>query len=71
VTGVDRTKYLLDKARSKAIAARVKVEWIRQDMRDFVRENCFALVLSMFTSFGYFDDKRQDLIVLKNMFASL
>ena len=53
------------------MAARVKVDWIRQDMRDFVRANCFALVLSMFTSFGYFDDKRQDLIVLKNMFASL
>jgi len=71
VTGVDKTKYLLDEARTKAIAARVKVDWIRQDMRDFVRANCFALVLSMFTSFGYFDDKRQDLLVLKNMFASL
>src|SRR5215471_8821139 len=51
VTGVDKSKYLLDEARTKAIAARVKVDWIRQDMRDFVRANCFALVLSMFTSF--------------------
>jgi len=71
VTGVDRTKYLLDKARARAIAARVKVDWVRQDMRDFVRADSFAVVLSMFTSFGYFDDKRQDLLVLKNMFASL
>jgi hypothetical protein len=25
----------------------------------------------MFTSFGYFDDKREDLLVLENMYASL
>jgi SAM-dependent methyltransferase len=71
VTGVDRTKYLLDKARAKASAARVKIEWIRKDMRDFVRPNSFDLVLSMFTSFGYFDDKREDVIVLENIFTSL
>ena len=71
VTGVDRTKYLLDKARKRARAARVKIEWVQQDMRDFVRPDSFALVLSMFTSFGYFDDKREDLIVLENMFKSL
>jgi SAM-dependent methyltransferase len=71
VTGVDRTRYLLDKARTKARAARVKIEWLQKDMRDFVRPNSFALALSMFTSFGYFDDKRDDMIVLKNVFASL
>ena len=64
VTGVDRTKFLLDKARAKAGAAHVKIEWVRKDMRDFVRPDSFALVLSMFTSFGYFDDKREDIIVL-------
>jgi SAM-dependent methyltransferase len=71
VTGVDKTKYLLDKARANARAAHAKIEWVEKDMRDFVRADSFALVLSMFTSFGYFDDKREDLIVLKNMFASL
>ena len=71
VTGVDRTKYLLDKARAKARAAHVKVEWVQKDMRDFVRPDSFALVLSMFTSFGYFNDKREDMIVLGNMFTSL
>jgi ubiquinone/menaquinone biosynthesis C-methylase UbiE len=71
VTGVDRTKYLLDKARVKARAAQIKIEWVQKDMRDFVRPDSFALVLSMFTSFGYFDDKRDDAIVLGNMFASL
>jgi SAM-dependent methyltransferase len=71
VTGVDRTKYLLDKAKARAKAARVKIQWIRKDMRDFVRHDCFALVISMFTSFGYFDDAREDVLVLKNIFASL
>ena len=71
VTGVDRTKYLLDKARAKAVAAGVEIEWVQKDMRDFVRQDAFALVLSMFTSFGYFDDRREDLIVLENILASL
>ena len=53
VTGVDRTKYLLDKARAKASAVGVKIEWVQKDMRDFVRLDSFALVLSMFTSLGY------------------
>lgn len=71
VTGVDRTKFLLDKARARARAAKVKVEWIQRDMRDFVRRDSFDLVISMFTSFGYFNDKQEDVAVLGNMFSSL
>jgi 2-polyprenyl-3-methyl-5-hydroxy-6-metoxy-1,4-benzoquinol methylase len=71
VTGVDRTAYLLNKARARARSASLKIEWVREDMRDFVRPAAFDLVISMFTSFGYFDDKGEDLRVLENMFASL
>src|SRR4029453_2527146 len=71
VTGVDRTKYLLDKARARARAAKVKVQWVRQDMRDFVRAGAFDLGNCMYTSFGYFDDKSEDVVVLNNLFASL
>jgi SAM-dependent methyltransferase len=71
VTGVDRTRYLLDKGRAKASAARLRIEWVMKDMRDFVRPDSYALVLSMFTSFGYFDDKREDMKVLENMIRSL
>jgi len=71
VTGVETTTYLLNKARAKAKAARVNIEWVREDMRDFVRPASFALVLSMFTSFGYFDDRQDDMTVLQNMFTSL
>jgi SAM-dependent methyltransferase len=71
VTGVDRTKFLLDKAREEARRAGLRIEWVRQDMRDFVRPETFDLALSMFTSFGYFDDKDEDAVVLQNIVQSL
>jgi len=71
VTGVDRTSFLLAKARSRARRERVLVEWVRADMRDFVRPGAFDVALSMFTSFGYFDDKEQDVDVLRHVAASL
>jgi SAM-dependent methyltransferase len=71
VTGVDRTKPFLNQARADARKAQARIEWVRQDMRDFVRPEAFDVALSMFTSFGYFDDKGEDLLVLKNLFTSL
>lgn len=71
VTGVDKTGFLLNKARTWARKAKVKIEWVQMDMRDFVRPEAFNLVISMFTSFGYFDNKDEDLEVLRNIFASL
>jgi SAM-dependent methyltransferase len=71
VTGVDKTQYLLNKARAKARTAKVKIKWVHKDMRAFVRTCSFDLVLSMFTSFGYFDDKQEDILVLGNILANL
>ena len=71
VTGVDLSSYLLDKAIERSKAEKLKIEWILEDMRKHVRPVSYDLVLNMFTSFGYFDDKNDDLIVLKNVFASL
>ena len=71
VTGVDKTKFLLDKAKAKARRARARIEWVQADMRDFVRPQVFDLVLSMFTSFGYFNDKAEDVKVLQNIYTSL
>jgi SAM-dependent methyltransferase len=71
VTGVDKTTYLLNRAQARARAEHLKFELVQKDMRDFVRPGFFALVLSMFTSFGYFNDKQEDLTVLENMFTSL
>jgi SAM-dependent methyltransferase len=71
VTGVDRTPYLLNKAKARAQADRMKIEWLRQDMRDFSRPETYDIALSLFTSFGYFDDPKEDIAVLRNVFASL
>ena len=71
VTGVDRTEFLLKKAKSRARRAKVRIEWVKSDMRDYVQKQRFDLVLSMFTSFGYFDRKEEDLQVLQNMLTSL
>lgn len=71
VTGVDRTVFFLDKARERAAAEGVAVEWVLEDMRTFARPGAFDLALSMFTSFGYFDDKDEDLTVLRNVYESL
>jgi SAM-dependent methyltransferase len=71
VTGVDRTKFLLDKARARARTAKAKIEFIQKDMRDFIRPDTYDLVLSMFTSFGYFVNKDEDMAVLRNIHASM
>jgi len=71
VTGIDRTSFLLNKARIKAREAKENIEWIETDMRDFVRPGAFNLVISMFTSFGYFDNKDEDLEVLKHTHTNL
>ena len=71
VTGVDLTPFLIEKARAYAEAEGVELELIEQDMRAFVRPETFDLALSMLTSFGYFDDERENHGVLKNIYASL
>ena len=71
VTGVDLSPFLLQKAMGLAQEEDVDVEWVLEDMRRFVRPEAFDLVTSIFTSFGYFDDKREDMIVLQNIHRSL
>lgn len=71
VTGVDLQPYLLQKARDYAQAEDVAVEFIEDDMRSFRRPDYFDLVISMFSSFGYFDDAADDLKVLENTYSSL
>jgi SAM-dependent methyltransferase len=71
VTGVDGTKFLLDQAKERAAESGQQVEWVQQDMREFVRPNAFGLVVNLWTSFGYFEDDADDLRVLSNIFKSL
>lgn len=71
VTGVDRSRYLLLRARTRGQEAGVDVEWVKEDMRDFVRPDAFNLVLNMFSSFGYFQEKEDNFRVLQNVWRSL
>jgi len=71
VTGVDLSDYLLAEARRRADEAGVAVEWVRQDMRTFVRPNRYDLIINLFTSFGYFATESEDMRALKNMVESL
>lgn len=71
VTGVDRSPFLLERAREHAAASGVSVEWIMDDMRRFVRPQSFDLACSLFTSFGYFQDEEEDIQTLRNIYESL
>jgi SAM-dependent methyltransferase len=71
VTGVDIQPNLLNKARSYANKENVETETIEENMLTFRREESFDLVISMFSSFGYFSNPEDDLKVLENAYHSL
>ncbi len=71
VTGVDRTAVYLAEARRRISAAGVEIELVHQSMLEFKREGAFDGAISLFTSFGYFEDRKDDLRVLRNVHASL
>ena len=70
MTGVDLSEKMLAIARARARKEGVFVEWLREDMRVFRRPAAFDLCLSLFTSFGFFNDKENQK-VLTNMGVSL
>ena len=71
VTGVDRSPFLLDRARSYASSEGVDVRWIQEDMREFREPGRFELVVNLFTSFGYFEQPADNARVLANVAVNL
>jgi len=71
VTGVDRTAAYLERARSRAAEAGVELELIQESMLRFRRDETFHGAVSLLTSFGYFEDRADELRVLRNVHASL
>jgi SAM-dependent methyltransferase len=71
VTALDRTQFYLDKAKDRSEKEGVEVEWVESDMRDFVRPGAYDLVLSMFTSFGYYEDEADNLSLLDQSYENL
>lgn len=71
VTGVDATPFLLEKARERAEREGADIEWVESDMREFVRPESYDLALSLFTSFGFFEDDADNRRVLEHICQSL
>jgi SAM-dependent methyltransferase len=61
-TGVDLAAVSIDNAKENAV---VNVSFDVHDMRETYIENGFDYVFNLFTSFGYFEDKNENVEVLK------
>jgi SAM-dependent methyltransferase len=71
VTGVDITRDYVEEARRASAEEGLSAEFLEGDVREFQRPGAFDGAISMFSSFGYFDDLHDDRRVLANAAASL
>ncbi len=76
VTGVDLTRAYLDAAKETAEAvlgdgAAAFPEFLREDVRRFLRPGSYDLCINLFTSFGYFATREEDVLLLKNSARNL
>ena len=71
MTGVDFNPRYLESATAEAERVGAKVRWMVGDMRSLHMEEAFDGAYSYFTSFGYFEDRADDLRVLQNVRRSL
>ena len=71
VTGLDRNQFFLDFVRKKSEELNVDVKLIKADMKTFIQPQAFDLVLSLNSSFGYFEEHVDHLQVLANIHGSL
>lgn len=71
MVGVDRTQAYVEKARQKAESEGLKLEFVQEDMRRFCRSDTFEAAINVFTSFGYFEEIKDDEKVAKNVYSSL
>ncbi|MGM0405475.1 MAG: class I SAM-dependent methyltransferase [Thermoplasmatota archaeon] len=71
VTGVDLTEKYIEKGERKAKKEGLDAEFVKSDMRDFRRENTYDAAINFFSSFGYFNDERDNFKVIENVHTSL
>ncbi|MEO3877962.1 class I SAM-dependent methyltransferase [Rheinheimera fenheensis] len=70
-SGLDYSAHLLELAKNYAKKKNADVEWIKSDMRKLDYNDIFDMVLSLWTSFGYFDQQVDNYRVLENVYRSL
>ncbi len=71
VTGNDLSPFLLEEARKSAMNSLVSLKLTCCDMRNIPSSGHYDLVVQLFTSFGYFDLKEDDQLVLNRAYGAL
>lgn len=71
VTGVDITESYLKAAREDAAYENLNIEYVNSDSRKFTRPSFFDVAVNLYISFGYFADRKDDLLVARNVYESL
>ncbi len=71
VTGNDLSPFLLEEARKEALKNQLQLTLTCCDMRHIPANAHFDLVVQLFTSFGYFDEKADDHLVLNKAYGAL
>lgn len=70
MVGLDLSMPLLQKALQDAQARNLRIKFVHGDMRDLKFERVFDGIVNLGTSFGYFDDQK-NFLVLKGMYRAL
>jgi len=71
VTGLDLSEVLLERARERGRTLGLTVEFIHSDMREIPHHQAFDLLVSFFTSFGYFQHDAENEQVLRAIARAL
>jgi D-alanine-D-alanine ligase len=71
VTGLDLSGTLLREAAVRARAEGLSPHFVQADMRRIPMRGVYDAAISMYTSFGYFDDDEQDVLTLKSVWSAL
>lgn len=71
MTGLDMDENALKEAQTNADKKNISPRIVTGDMRDIPFQNEFDAVINMFNSFGYFNDDKENLSVLKEINKSL
>ena len=67
VVGLDYSQFLLDEAARRSQGSPNAPRWVRGDMRRLPFAASFGAVVNLYTSFGFFDDPRDDQAALAEM----
>lgn len=72
VIGVDLSDYLIEMANKEKDNLKIQnISFIKQDGKDYQDPNRFDFIVNMFNSFGYYENKNDDIKLLESYFNSL